>query len=93
MTFPCRTGEGLDEPRLADRSRQPEHPLQLARALATSLGDLDAALGMLGPVLERDPGGNIDSAKTDPDIAGLRDDPRFQKMLAEAQARVGAKPG
>ncbi len=64
-----------------------------ACALATSLGDLDAALGMLGPVLERDPGGNIGSAKTDPDFHGLRDDPRFQKMLAEAQARVAeAKP-
>jgi len=60
--------------------------------LAALLTDPDAALDMLGPVLERDPGNNVDAAKTDPDLDGLRDDPRFQKMLAVAQARVAAKP-
>ncbi len=61
-----------------------------ACTLVTSLGDPEAALGMLGSVLERDRGGNLDTAKTDPDFRGLRDDPRFQKMLAEAAARVAA---
>jgi adenylate cyclase len=61
-----------------------------ACTLATSLDDPEAALGMLGPVLEQDPGGNVDSATTDPDFAGLRDDPRFQAMIAEAETRLAA---
>ena len=61
-----------------------------ACALATSLADPDAALDMLGPALERDPGGNLDTAKIDPDFDGLRDDPRFQAMIAEAEARLAA---
>ena len=59
-----------------------------ACVLATSLGDRDAALDMLGPVLERDAGINLDAAKTDPDFDGLRDDPRFQAMIAAAEARL-----
>jgi len=62
-----------------------------ACALATSLGDPEAALDMLGPVLERDTGGNLNSAKSDPDFASLRDDPRFQAMLAAAEARLAAE--
>jgi adenylate cyclase len=61
-----------------------------ACALATSLGDPEAALDMLGPVLELDPGGNLDTARTDPDFAGLRDDSRFQAMIAKAEARLAA---
>ena len=45
---------------------------------------------MLGPVLERDTGGLVRAAPTDPDLAGLRDDPRFQAMLAAAEARLAA---
>ncbi len=61
-----------------------------ACALASLLNDPEAALDMLGPVLERDYGSNLGAAKTDPDFAGLRDDPRFQTMLAEAEARLAA---
>jgi len=62
-----------------------------ACTLATSLGDPDAALAMLGPVLERDTGGmHVRDAPTDPDLAGLRDDPRFQAMIAAAEARLAA---
>jgi hypothetical protein len=65
-----------------------------ACALATSLGDPDAALEMLRPVLEQDRGPNLDSANGDPDFAGLRDDARFQAMVAAAEARLAAaKPG
>ena len=60
--------------------------------LATSLGDPDAALDMLGPMLERDPSGSQD-ARTDPDLAGLRDHPRFQAMVAAAEARLAATKG
>jgi adenylate cyclase len=55
-----------------------------------SLGDPDAALGMLGPVLERDTGKMVTAAPTDPDLASLRGDPRFQAMLAAAEARLAA---
>jgi adenylate cyclase len=55
-----------------------------------SLGDPDAALGMLGPLLERDTGRIVTAAPTDPDLAGLRGDPRFQAMLAAAEARLAA---
>jgi adenylate cyclase len=64
-----------------------------ACALATSLGDLGAALDMLEPVLARDTGWMARAAPTDPDLAGLRDDPRFQAMIADAEARLAeAKP-
>ena len=62
--------------------------------LAALLGEPDTALDMLGPVLERDVGNNLDAAKTDPDLDGLRDVPRFQAMVAKAEARLAAaKPG
>jgi adenylate cyclase len=61
-----------------------------ACTLATALGDAEAALEMLGPVLERDAGNNVDAAKTDPDLAGLRDDPRFLAIIAAAEARLPA---
>jgi hypothetical protein len=32
----------------------------------------------------------VTSAPTDPDLAGLRGDPRFQAMLAAAEARLAA---
>jgi adenylate cyclase len=56
----------------------------------TLLIDPEAALRMLGPVLERDAGWLVRAAPTDPDLAGLRDDPRFQAMLATAEARLAA---
>jgi adenylate cyclase len=61
-----------------------------ACTLATSLGDPDAALDMLGPVLERDTGANTRAAPTDPDLAGLRGNLRFQAMVAAAEARLAA---
>jgi adenylate cyclase len=61
-----------------------------ACTLARSLGDPEAALGMLGPVLERDTGRKVRTAPTDPDLADLRGDPRFQAMLAAAEARLAA---
>jgi adenylate cyclase len=58
--------------------------------LATNLGDPEAALAMLGPVLEQDSGANVRLARTDPDLAGLRDDLRFEAMVATAEARLAA---
>jgi adenylate cyclase len=59
-----------------------------ACALATSLGDHDAALDMLEVVLENDPGGLVGGARKDPDFASLRGHPRFQAMMAAAEARL-----
>jgi adenylate cyclase len=61
-----------------------------ACTLARSRRDPDAALRMLAPVLERDTGKVVTVAPTDPDLAGLRGDPRFQAMLAAAEARLAA---
>jgi adenylate cyclase len=61
-----------------------------ACTLAAWLGDPEAALAMLEPVLERDTGVLVRNARTDPDFAGLRDDPRFQAMIAAAEARLAA---
>ena len=58
--------------------------------LATTLGDPDAALDMLGQVMEQDPGGLLRDARTDPDFEALRGDPRFQAMVAAAEARLAA---
>ncbi len=55
------------------------------------LGDVDAAIALIEPVLARDEGHLVMGASIDPDLDLLRGDPRFQKMLAEAQARVGKK--
>jgi adenylate cyclase len=61
-----------------------------ACSLAAWLGDPDAALDMLGPVLEQGAGKYLHDLATDPDLAGLRDDPRFQAMIAAAEARLAA---
>ena len=58
--------------------------------LATLLNDPEAALDMLGPVLEKDPGDLTRVARTDPDFASLLDDPRFEAMIAKAEARLAA---
>ena len=62
----------------------------LACTLVSWLKDPDAALGILGPVLERDPGDLLQDTWNDPDLAGLHDDPRFQAMIAAADARLAA---
>jgi adenylate cyclase len=64
-----------------------------ACTLATSLGNPEAALDMLEPALERDTGWLVQDIAADPDFASLRGDPRFQAMVAAAEARrAAAKP-
>jgi adenylate cyclase len=61
-----------------------------ACALATTMCDPEAALAMLGPVLEQDAGWLLQDIASDPDFASVRDDPRFQAMVAAAEARLAA---
>jgi adenylate cyclase len=58
--------------------------------LAAHLKDKDAAVEMLGPVFAKAASGLINHAKIDPDFDSLRDDPRFQTMIAAAEARLAA---
>ncbi len=60
-------------------------------ALSVHLQDKQAALDMLGPVLEAISDAFLPYAKADPDLDLLRDDPRYQAMIAAAEARLAAK--
>ncbi len=82
-----RAKDWMDRARLID----PDNLLMrynFACTLATSLEDPEGALEMLGPALERDAGWLLRAVFTDPDLAALRDDPRFQAMVAAAEARL-----
>jgi adenylate cyclase len=60
-------------------------------ALANYLKDKEAALQMVGPVFEKMGTGLIDHAKVDPDLACIRDDPRFKAIIAAAEARLASE--
>ncbi len=59
-----------------------------ACGLAAHLKESDAALALLGPFFQKVPGDFLAHAKVDPDLNSLRDDPRFQSMLAAAESRL-----
>jgi adenylate cyclase len=61
-----------------------------ACALTTRLHDPDAALELLGPVFETLAIGFLNHTKADPDLDPLREDPRFQAMIAAAETRLAA---
>jgi adenylate cyclase len=59
--------------------------------LASNFKDKEAALEMIRPAFEQMGAGLIHHAKIDPDLDLIRDDPRFQEMLAAAEKRVSPK--
>ena len=59
-----------------------------ACVLLIHLNEIDAALELLGPVFEKMTVGFLNHAKADPDLVVLRDHPRFQAMIAAAEARL-----
>ncbi|MGN6790045.1 MAG: TIR domain-containing protein [Rhodanobacteraceae bacterium] len=61
-----------------------------ACALNNYLDDKVAALEMLGPLFSAITVSLLRYLKTDPDLASLHDDPRYQAMVAAAEARLAA---
>jgi adenylate cyclase len=59
-----------------------------ACTLAVQLKDSDASLEMLRPVFSKMAIGFLNHAKVDPDLASLKNDPRYKLMLAKAEARL-----
>ncbi|MEO5973435.1 MAG: TIR domain-containing protein [Sphingomicrobium sp.] len=62
-----------------------------ACVLANELHELEAALDLLVPVLAKAGRHTVRMADMDPDFDTLRGDPRFDKALADAKARLGIK--
>ena len=58
--------------------------------LAVRLKDRQAALDMLAPLFETVSASFLAYVKADPDLESLRDDPRYQAMIAAAEARLAA---
>jgi adenylate cyclase len=56
--------------------------------LSVRLHDKDAALEMLKPLFETISGSFLSYAKVDPDLTLLHDEPRWQAMVAAAEARL-----
>jgi adenylate cyclase len=55
---------------------------------AAHLGDKEAAIDLIGPALEKAGGALIRWVRVDPDVDSLRSDPRFEAIVAAAEARV-----
>jgi adenylate cyclase len=56
----------------------------------TVLKENDAAIDVLGPLLETAYIDRLNHAKVDADLDPLRDDPRFKSMIAAAEARLAS---
>jgi adenylate cyclase len=61
--------------------------------LAAALGDKEAALKMLESTLARSGAYQVTIAETDTDFDAIREDPRFQKIIADAKKRHGMDEG
>jgi adenylate cyclase len=60
---------------------------------ATFLEDRETAIRLIAHYLAGCSGHELRHVDSDPDLAPIRDDPRYKKMFAEAQARVASSQG
>ena len=67
-----------------------EMRFNFACALASNLQEKEAAIDMLEPVLATANLGFLRHIKVDADLDSLRDDPRYQALVAAAEARTAA---
>ena len=87
-----RTREWIDRALLIDPDNV-QMRYNLACALSADVKDTEGAIALLGPVFADIGPAMLSASKTDPDLDPLRDDLRFQAMLAEAEARLSAANG
>jgi adenylate cyclase len=60
----------------------------IACALVVELHEFEAALDLLGPTLEKLQIEAVNAVPLDPDLALIRDHPRFKAMVAASKARL-----
>jgi adenylate cyclase len=83
-----RAREWIDRALLVDPDNL-QMRYNFACTLCAHLQDPDGAIELLTSVLTKDPGGvNLEQARTDPDFDPIRQDPRFQALMAETEARL-----
>jgi adenylate cyclase len=63
----------------------------LTCALSRHLGDTDAAVELLATFIDRTPPAMVKYLSLDTDLDPLRDDPRFEELVAGAEQRVAAE--
>jgi adenylate cyclase len=83
-----RAREWMDRALLIDPENL-EMRYNLACMLATELDDANGAMTLLDRFFRKAGALRVKVAERDPDLEGLRDDPRFERMLAAAKSRLG----